>query len=192
MIEAVMNIGVFNDDRVTFDKGVKMWRERVPAYIYIPSDGAAPVPPPRGYKTGEALIGYWYNQRTLVSGLMQETCRDLGHAQYGLAAIINAAETARIQGIDLFSEQEERIRNALGFHAKYLLGEAVPSWLCGGKLNANSPLAMWEIGYNHYATFLGRGMTKTGQLVQSRRPSGADHHMAWETLTHGGIGGAGL
>lgn len=192
MIEAVMNIGVFNDDAVTFEKGVKMWRERVPAYIYIPSDGPTPVPPPRGKKTGSALIGFWYNQSTFQAGLMQESCRDLGHAQYGLAAIINAGETAKIQGIDLLGEQEERIRNALGFHAKYLNGAAVPSWLCGGKLNDLAKLAMWEIGFNYYGTYLGRGMSNTQQLVLSRRPSGADHHMVWETLTHGGIGGAGL
>lgn len=28
MSEALINIGVFNDDRDTFDRGVKMWRGR--------------------------------------------------------------------------------------------------------------------------------------------------------------------
>src|SRR5262249_15410909 len=32
MTEALINIGVFNDDRAVFDLGVKMWRGRTPAY----------------------------------------------------------------------------------------------------------------------------------------------------------------
>ena len=192
MIEAVMNIGIFIDDKGVFDKGVKMWRERVPAYVYLTSDGPTPVPPPRGNKTGEALIGFWYNQRTFVDGLSQETCRDLGHVQYGLAAILNAAETARIQGVDLYGEEQERIRATLGFHAKYINGEPVPDWLCNGALKDARADPMWEIGYNHYATTLHYDMPQTRALTMSIRPSGADHHMVWETLTHGDIGGAGL
>src|SRR5205085_6381210 len=45
MSEALINIGVFNDDRATFDAGVKMWRGRAPAYIYLSSDGPTPVKP---------------------------------------------------------------------------------------------------------------------------------------------------
>jgi hypothetical protein len=193
MAEGTINIAVFNDDETLFQKGVKLWRERTPAYLYLTSDGDLPVPPPRGNKdTKAALIGYWYNQSTFVDGLCQETCRDLGHTQYGIAGIVNAAETALIQGIDLYSEQADRIRNALGFHAKYLNGAAVPSWLCGGSLNAVSADPMWEIGYNHFATRLGNTMAQTQTLVNSIRPTGADHHMDWETLTHGDIGWAGL
>ncbi|MEQ4722140.1 hypothetical protein [Nonomuraea sp. B19D2] len=44
------------------------------------------------------------------------------------------AETARIQGQDLYPEIADRLRHALGLHAKYQLGAAVPSWLCGGSL----------------------------------------------------------
>ena len=46
MSEALINIGVFNDDRAAFDLGVKMWRGRAPAYIYLKSDGPTPVEPP--------------------------------------------------------------------------------------------------------------------------------------------------
>jgi hypothetical protein len=192
MIEATINIGVFTNDADAFDKGVKMWRERVPAYIYLESDGARPVPPPRGYRTGEALIGFWYDQRTFVNGLAQETCRDIGHTQYGLAAIINAAETAYLQGVDLYGEQKDRIRHALGFHAKYLNGESVPSWLCGGTLKDKSPDPMWEVGFNHYGVRLGIGMSNTSALAHRIRASGADHHMVWETLTHGDLGRVGV
>lgn len=192
MIEAIMNIGIFTDDHAVFDKAVKMWRARTPAYIYLTSDGPTPVPPPTGSKTGSALTKFWYNQTTLVDGLCQETCRDLGHVQYGLAAMINAAETARIQGVDLYGEQQTRIIAGLEFTAKYLDGAAVPSWLCGGTLNKVSADPMWEIAYNAYATTLGASLPETQKLVQSIRPTGQTHHMDWETLTHGDIGGVGL
>jgi hypothetical protein len=192
MIDAVINIGVFLDDKDVFDKGVKMWRERVPAYAYLASDGPTPVEPPRGSKTGEALIEFWYGQRTFVDGLCQETCRDLGHVQYGLAAMINAAETARIQGVDLYGEQADRIVATLDFHAKFINGEDVPGWLCNGSLTDVRADPMWEIGFNHYAARLGRDLPATGELARSIRPSGADHHMVFETLTHADIGNAGL
>jgi hypothetical protein len=192
MIEAVINIGVFTDDRATFDKGVTMWRERVPAYVYIASDGPTPVPPPRGAKTGAALITFWYGQSMMMDGLSQETCRDLGHVQYGLAAMINAAETAMIQGVDLFAEQADRITAALEFHAKFINGAAVPAALCGGALTAATADPMWEIGYNAYATRLGRALPETQKVIQLIRPTSVDHHMVWETLTHADIGKAGL
>jgi hypothetical protein len=188
MSEATMNIGVFLDDAATFQKGVALWRGRVPAYVYMTTDGATPVQPPKETLSASSLASFWYGQTTLVDGVAQETCRDLGHVQYGLAAMINAAETARIQGVDLYSEQAARIAAALEFHAQFLDGAAVPSWLCGGSLNAVSPDAMWEIGFNEYAGRLGMSLPNTQELVGKIRPTWADHHMDWETLTHAEIG----
>ncbi len=51
---------------------------------------------------------------------------------------------------------------------------------------------MWEIAYNAYANVLGQALPETLKVVTSKRPSGLDHHMVWETLTHGDIGAAGL
>jgi hypothetical protein len=192
MIEAIMNIGVFNDDPPTFQKGVAMWRKRTPAYLYLTTDGATPVVPPTGNITGAALTTYWYGQTQLVDGVCQETCRDLGHVQYGLAAMVNAAETARIQGIDLFADEAKRITAGLEFHAQYLNGGAVPAWLCGGALTAVKAGPMWEIAYNAYAKVLGNALPSTLAVITANRPTGIDHHMAWETLTHGDIGTAGL
>src|SRR6185369_14420974 len=33
MAEGTINIGVFLDDKATFDKGVALWRRRVPKYV---------------------------------------------------------------------------------------------------------------------------------------------------------------
>ena len=69
MSEALINIGVFNDDRAVYDLGVKMWRGRTPAYIYLKSDGPTPIEPPG---CGAAI---WSNKGLmpqLVDGLLQE------------------------------------------------------------------------------------------------------------------------
>ena len=190
MIEAVMNIGIFTDDTATFNQALTMWRARVPAYLYMTSDGATPVPPPTNPKTGSALVTFWYDQSTYVDGLCQETCRDLGHVQYGLAAMINAAETALIQDVDLYGEQQARLVAALEFHANYLRGATVPAWLCGGTLTAVKFDPMWEIAVNELGNVRGEGLPNAAALVAANRPTGTDHHMAWETLTHAQIGAA--
>ncbi|MFI5303038.1 MAG: hypothetical protein ACHREM_33530, partial [Polyangiales bacterium] len=193
MAEATIQIGVFLDDRATFDAGVALWRGRVPAYIYLSSDGALPNPPPTGGgTTASALEAFWYGETKFVDGVAQETCRDLGHTQLGFAAMINAAETARIQGVDLYGEQQARIVAGLEFNAQYLVGAAVPSWLCGGALTAATPTEMWEIAFNEFSGRLGLSLPETQAVVAKVRPSGTNHHMVFETLTHAEVGSVGL
>jgi hypothetical protein len=188
MIEASIGIGVFLDDRATFDKALSLWRARVPAYIYLSSDGPMPVKPPGGKSD---LVGFWYGQTMFVDGLGQETCRDFGHLQLGLSAMIDAAETAKIQGVDLFAEQSQRIVAGLEFHAQYLDGVAAPSWLCGGMPNLSTE-QMWEIGYNEYANRLGLSLPHTKNVIAKIRPTGTGKHMVWESLTHAEVGSVGL
>jgi hypothetical protein len=184
-----MNIAVFSDDRVTFERAVTMWRERTPAYIYLTKDGPTPLPPPRGSKQfGEQLSEFWYGQTTLFDGLCQETCRDLNHVQFGLAALVNSAETAFLQGVDLYGEQAERIQAGLEFHAKYLNGAVAPSELCGGTLAQPRKDPTWEIALNHFVDRRGENLPETLRLAQTVRPTTTSHHMAWETLTHAAVG----
>ncbi len=202
-IDAAMNIAVFTDDMDEFKKTVALWHARTPAYVYLSSDGALPVQPPReSAKSDSSLKSYWYNPKTFVDGLIQETCRDVpnsgtagfGHAQYGVAAIINAAETAGIQGVDLFSAEQKRLSAMLELHAGDLnkYPNAVPPGLCSSTIAGVQADPMWEIGYNAYANVLKVPMPETAKLIQKIRPTQATHHMAWETLTHGDIGAAGL
>ena len=132
--------------------------------------------------------------------MAQESCRDLpnsgtqgfGHAQYGTAAIINAAETALIQGVDLFASEQKRLVTMAEFHAKYMNG-ASTSALCHTQIAAVSPDPMWEIALNEFASVLpGLSVAQTKTMVLNHRPSGATHHMVWETLSHGDIGTSGL
>jgi alginate lyase len=183
MTDALMGISVFLDDKASFNKALALWRGRVPAYIYLKSDGPAPLSPPGRVKSGASLTSYWYGQTTLVDGLAQETCRDFGHAAMGINAAFHAAETARAQGVDLWGEQKNRFAAALEFHAPYEMGEAAPSWLCGGTITRGTG-GYWEEGYNALHNRLGMALPNATQLMASRRPTSTDNHSsAWETLT---------
>ncbi|MFD6072257.1 MULTISPECIES: alginate lyase family protein [Amycolatopsis] len=187
MTEASIGIAVFLDDKAAYDKAVAKFRTRVPAYLYLSSDGALPkTAPGSGLDTREKIVKYWQGQTRFVNGLSQETCRDFTHTGYGLAAIANFAETTRIQGQDLYPEIADRLREGLGFHAKYQMGATVPSWLCGGSLKLGlGPIT--EVGYNHLHTRLGHTMSNTEALTLRQRPAGTNNlFVAWQTLTHAG------
>ncbi|MFB7451263.1 alginate lyase family protein [Streptomyces sp. NPDC056194] len=187
MTEAALGIAVFLEDRAAYDKAVATFRGRVPAYIYLTSDGALPkVAPGSGLDTRDELVRYWQGQTTFVDGLTQETCRDLTHTGYGLSAISHIAETSRIQGQDLYPEVADRLRHALGLQAKYELGEPVPSWLCGGTLKDHlGPVT--EVGFSALNGRMGYAMTNTRKYTEAGRPAGTNNlFVAWETLTHAG------
>ncbi|MGW5743998.1 alginate lyase family protein [Amycolatopsis sp. NPDC003861] len=186
MMEAAVGISVFLEDKASYDKAVTRYRNRVAAYVYLSSDGALPkTVPGSGLSSRDQIVGYWQGQSTFVDGLTQETCRDFTHTGYGIAAIADVAETLRIQGEDVYpTEIGTRLRQALGFQAKYQLGAAVPSWLCSGHLNLGlGPVT--EVGFNALNTRLGIAMTNTQTLTECQRPAGSNGlFVAWQTLTH--------
>ncbi|MGW5131154.1 alginate lyase family protein [Streptomyces sp. NPDC004135] len=187
MMEAAVGISVFLEDKASYDKAMAKFRTRTAAYVYLESDGALPrTVPSQNLDTRDKIVKYWQGQSTFVNGLSQETCRDFTHTGYGLSAISHVAETSRIQGQDLYgTDVGERLRHGLGFHAKYELGGAVPSWLCGGSLKPGlGPIT--EVGHNALANRLGHAMTNTETLTLRGRPAGSNNlFVAWETLTHG-------
>ena len=186
MSEALINIGVFNDDRELFERGVKMWRGRTPAYIYLSSDGPTPLK-----AANCADMPIWGNKgltTPYVDGLLQESVRDSGHANMALAAMVNAAETARQQGVDLYREEAKRIVAALEFQAQYLApNKAAPPPNLEFHIHPT-----WEIAYNHYHNRMGQDLPKMSAVLAKIRPTGVNHHMAWETLTHAEVGSVGL
>jgi hypothetical protein len=189
-IEAMMAIGVFTADTAAFNKGIFLWRKRVPAYFYLKSDGPLPVKPygVAAKYSDSQLVAHWYNPQVWPDGLAQETCRDFGHTQMGLAAMIDAAEIALHQGLDLYSEFADRITTAMEFHAGLLLGGTPPPGLCGDSLTLSMG-ATWEIAYNHFHNRMGRDLPMTDKLIREKiRPSGTGTHMAWESLTHAELG----
>lgn len=186
MMEAAIGISVFIEDKGAYDKAMAKFRTRTAAYVYLASDGDLPkTVPSQNLDTRAKIVKYWQGQGTFVTGLTQETCRDFTHTGYGLSAISHVAETSRIQGDDLYkTDVGERLRQGLGFQAKYELGEAPPSWLCGGSLDRGlGPVT--EVGYNALHGRMGLPMTNTQKLTEQKRPAGSNNlFVAWETLTH--------
>ncbi|WJV45671.1 alginate lyase family protein [Streptomyces flavofungini] len=187
MMEAAVGISVFLEDKASYDKAMAKFRTRTAAYVYLTSDGALPkTVPSQNLDTRDKIVKYWQGQGTFVNGLTQETCRDFTHTGYGISAISHIAETSRIQGQDLYgTDVGERLRHALGFQAKYELGEAPPSWLCKGSVERGlGPVT--EVGYNALHNRLGVPMDNTRRLTEQKRPAGSNNlFVAWETLTHG-------
>ncbi len=143
----------------------------------------------------------WYGQTDYdpsMDGISQETCRDFGHAQYGISGSLDAAETARIQGIDLYqdigSNALNRLTSALEFNAYYLLNNPIPSTLCDAATTPNTvTLQVYpvdEIGYNEYHNRLGISLPNTLKYLQNtirQMPDPTEYHiMVYESLTHGG------
>ncbi|MEU4606724.1 alginate lyase family protein [Kribbella sp. NPDC023972] len=186
MTEAIQGIGVFLEDRAVYDKAIALYRVRVPAFVYLESDGPLPkTKPSQNLDTREKIVNYWHGQETFVNGLTQETCRDFTHTGYGISSISHVLETSRIQGIDLYPEFGARLQHALGFQSRWERNlEPVPSWLCGGSVHRGlGPIT--EVGFNALHTRLGITMTNTEALTESGRPAGTNSlFVAWETLTH--------
>src|SRR5262249_36539066 len=123
--DAAIQIGVFADDKTVFAQGVALWKQRMPSYFYLTSDGA-PIKTLTSTCSGCGNDGWWgiANATGMTDGVSQETCRDLEHVQYGIAAAVNAAETAKIQGTDLYADTQtkggQRLLAAMEFHAGIL------------------------------------------------------------------------
>ncbi|HVV21067.1 MAG TPA: alginate lyase family protein [Pseudonocardiaceae bacterium] len=186
MMEAAVGICVFLNDKTDYDTAMAKYTARVPAYVYLSTDGSLPrTVPGSGLTTKQQIIDYWQGQSTFVNGITQETCRDFTHTGYGIASIGDVAETSRIQGTDLYTgDIGTRLRYALGFQSKYELGAAVPSWLCGGKVDRGlGPVT--EVGFNAMSFRLHNAMTNTQTLTEKDRPEGTNNlFVAWQTLTH--------
>jgi hypothetical protein len=188
MAEALINIGVFNDDRVLFADGVRMWRGRAPCVIYLKSDGPSPLLPPSALPSSAPWSSKGHFP-PFVDGVLQETARDPHHANMTLASLVNAAETARQQGLDLYAEQGARITAALEFQAQFL----APNNVKAPPFLEFALQPTWEIAFNHFHTRLDATLPQMAKVIPTNRPTGTNqNHMAWETLTHGDIGAVGL
>ncbi len=200
LTEATVGIGVFLNDRATFDAGVAEWRAKAPTTIYMASDGSLPKAPASWYDTTAEMNELWYYPSSYVTGLQGETLRDISHMALGLGAMSNTAQTARIQGVDLFKEQQARIIAGYERSADYVnqyldqvaaLGGAEPAstWRPTGWVGATFTVGGlgykggWEVAYSHYAIDLGVDMPSTARLVARLRPSQPLLNTTWETLT---------
>jgi len=191
MIEGLMGIAVLAEDAALLARAAGFWRTRVPAYVYVSADGPRPVPlPVRPGGQGPPNTRGWYGQvvfNASVDGIAQETCRDLEHTQMGLAAALNAAETARIQGVDLFAEQAPRLAAGLEFHSRLLRGAPPPAAVCHGHVVDVVTYPTFELGFTRLfspATPLPATRLHLERDVRTLPEPVNRWMMAWETLTH--------
>lgn len=136
-MEAAIGAAVFLEDATLYEKSMDLFAQRVPAYVYLTSDGEYPVPGRGIDNTTDAIVKFWYNQETYpVSGISQETCRDFAHFSYGIASMAHVAETSRIQGVDLWeTDLGVRVEAALELHTPFITGDKeIPEWLCNGEI----------------------------------------------------------
>lgn len=197
LADTTMKIGIFTNNRAVFDNGIGDWRRHVSAHIYLTSDGSTPKIPAELTGVGSSVTTYWRTS-TFNNGQTQETCRDLGHTAMGLASAIDAAETARLQGIDLYGEQQSRLTAALEFQARNVrhreakdssITYVIPSAICDGTLNWGGAAAKLtgEVALSHYSGRQQLPLPEHEIFVKKYRPmpyGSHDLHMQWETLTH--------
>ncbi len=161
---------------------------------------------------------YWNKApaEAFVDGLCAETFRDLGHCDLGYGEMIDAAEIAWRQGIDLYSIHEKRITAFMEFQSFLLMGDPLPKVFYG--VQPTGIGTTFEVGYNHYHNRMGMDLPKTKLLIeQAIRPCLAKKpivspgmsyvfpepgiraahigypvglSVAWDTLTHAELGGA--
>jgi len=189
-IEAMFNMAVFNKNQAWLDDAVVKWRSLVPSYVYLSSDGVRPRDASWCSRSDTQINSHWNYPQAYVDGISQESCRDFEHAAYGLAAIINVAESARLQGIDLYGDQASkaalRITAAMELHSAYQNGDHAK--LCKNYDGYNNTIGTFEVGFNHYALRQGISLPQTSLFLQKHRPAKGKFHYLWETLTHGLIG----
>ncbi|GGU25160.1 alginate lyase family protein [Streptomyces daghestanicus] len=183
--DGAISAAVFLDDRTAFDRALRRFRDRVPAYFYLREDGKLPFTPAgSSIATRQRLLTYWHGQRTFRDGVAQETCRGLAHVGHSIAATAHIAETAWHQGVDLYGEVKDRLTAALALHARGQQAGGTPRWLCGGKVEGKLGPDL-EVALNHLENRLGGSVPAAHRLAVRTRPAGTDDlFVSWETLTH--------
>jgi len=188
-IDALMAIAVFNDDEAEFNLGLARLKSRTPAYFYLTSDGPKPKPIAGDSSDPDK---FWFHPAKWVDGLTQETCRDNGHhAQFALGSALHAAEVAWHQGVDVYSENQDRYTAAMELLAAQFLTGSMQG-VSRNDIPDTERCDTWEVGYNHYHNRAGVALPSTRKLILEQirpRASRAILNLNYETLTHAELPG---
>lgn len=168
MIQTMMAMGIFLDDRPMFEKAVDYFRAG----------------------EGNGAVHHYVN----AFGQCQESGRDQVHTQMGLEYLVNAGEIAWKQGVDLYGAHDSRLAKGFEYTAKYNLGHEVDftyyesyrgrykhrriSGKSRGRLRP-----MYEKAYNHYHNRVGFEMPWCRQAIEKTRPE-AGATLPWSTLMY--------
>ena len=163
MMNSMMCIAVFCDDRAMFDRAVNHFYGKD-----LPGKSGP------GYKASNGHLTAYF----APSGQCQETARDQGHTQMGIGNYVAICEVAWKQGLDLYGEANNRLLVGVEYTAKYLMGNEVPfDPTMPGSKSAISPQGrdikspIYEAVYQHYVYRKGLEMTFTKQIIFSDKVS---------------------
>jgi len=168
MIQTMMAMGIFMDDHVMFQKAVDYFLHGV----------------------GNGAVNHYFKE----TGQCQESGRDQGHTQMGLEYLVNSAEIAWKQGVDLYSVYNNRLAKGFEYVAKYNQGEDVPfeyyeSYQGKYKHTVISEKgrghlrAMYEKIVNHYYNRMGMDMIWCRKAIEKTRIE-TGGTMPWSTLMY--------
>jgi hypothetical protein len=154
MMNTMLCIAVFSDDRAMFDRAIDHFHGKYA--------GDAPQRPRNGHLTGYIL----------PTGQCQESGRDQGHTQMGLGNYVAICEVARRQGVDLYGAENNRLLLGLEYTVKYNLGqdvlfEVVPgtNWTKISETDRGRFLPILEAAYQHYVYRKGLQMPFAKQVI---------------------------
>ena len=175
MLQTMIAMGVFLDDREMFDRATDYFLE--------------------GQGNG-AIENYF-----LPSGECQESGRDQVHTQMGLEFLVNTCETAWNQGVDLYHAADNRLLKGFEYTAKYNLGFDVdyePYKSFEGRYHYKSIARngrgrlrpMYDKVFNHYQVRKEIDTPYTLKAIRKNRPK---HHagsrggssLPWSSLMFG-------
>ena len=173
MIQTMLAMGVFLDDRDMFDRAVNY-------YLHGKGNGA---------------IENYFNE----FGECQESGRDQAHTQMGVGFLGCACEIAWKQGVDLYGAADNRLALGFEYTAKYNLGydvEYEPYKSFEGRyhyreLSDDSRgrfAPIYDRVLHHYHDRMGLEMPYCHEVSEGRGPDGfSTTHMPWGTLLFSGL-----
>jgi len=173
MIQTMIAMGIYLDDRSMFDLGVDYFRNGV----------------------GNGAI----EKYLMPSGQCQESGRDQLHVQMGLGFLAGACEMAWKQGVDLYSAADDRLALGFEYTAKYNLGEPVehePFRSVEGRYYYETVSRrgrgrfrpIYERIVLHYHRRMGLEMPFSRKVAEAERPEGShQQHLSWGTLMFYGL-----
>jgi hypothetical protein len=155
-VKTMMAIGVFCNNQTIFDRAVN--------WYYNGTDNGS-------------LTNYIINE----AGQCQESGRDQGHAQLGIAHLAEACEIGWNQGLDMYAAVDNRLLKGFEYTAQYNLGYDVPFVTYRDKtgkyyhtaissIGRGAFRAIYEMVYNHYKNRRGISCPYTEQVVGQIRP----------------------
>ena len=173
MIQTMIAMGIFLDDRAMFDRAVEYYR----------------------HGKGNGAIEKYLN----AFGECQESGRDQLHVQMGIGFLASACEMAWKQGVDLYGASDNRLALGFEYTAKYNLGEDVPyeryrsvegryDYPTISRRGRGRFRPIYERIVHHYHDRMGLQMPYSRRVADKERPEGShNQHMPWGTLTSFGL-----